>query len=383
MKKSVLLLLTVMLCLVLSSCEGNISEDSANTLVFEAPVKSSRISEFMESNPYFNPYNTLTDCDGEYIYQVQTSSRTQETGRGIYLWNLDGTYSGERISFVPDISWLEDYTDYDFFLSVDMHDGYVYFTQNNDVYRRSLSDGRIKKFNAFFTEIGSIVPCYMRIIDDVIFVGMTDGSWRVCSLYTPAWTDEPSLHSNPSETFSQQGLVDGEFCYNILRRPWCELLPEHLQFRRYYPDGNMLCVVSDNKDEPPVRRYGWNDTDSFVLVDYSAQFIYRIERTNDYSEPRGDYTVQLIDLNGEEYASVNFSVPVFDNILWSNTCDGKIYGCTERGQLVVYSIPDDELTLSEKREVNGSIDVTNGLVFYRSDYGVVNIWNPNDRATEE
>jgi|GEM_PF-6963339 len=40
MKKLVLLLLTMMLCLVLSSCEKNISEVSANTLVFEAPVKA-------------------------------------------------------------------------------------------------------------------------------------------------------------------------------------------------------------------------------------------------------------------------------------------------------------------------------------------------------
>ncbi len=371
MKKSVILLLTVMLCLVLSSCEGNISEDSANTLVFEAPVKSSRISEFMERNPYFNPYNTLTDCDGEYIYYVQ-----QELTRGIYRLNSDGSYPDDDYCF--SVQDEDRSAEYDAAFTLAANGEYIYFTQDNQLCRRSADGSDFKSFSEPYIMGRDYYLNSIKFINDNLITGWTNDCYIVSTC-----TEDDILGNNEGEVFTQKGISEDEFACFVLRRPWCELLPEHWQFRRYRPGEHSACIVTGNEDDLPVKEYKWNGTDSFVLVDYSAQFIYRIERTNDYSEPRGDYTVQLIDLNGEEYASVSFSVPVFDNILWSNTCDGKIYGCTERGQMVVYSIPDDELILSEKREVNGSIDVTNGLVFYRSDYGVVNIWNPNDRATEE
>ena|GEM_PF-3435393 len=378
-----------MLCSALAAASVCLSMSGCGYMLVKKntePTESltQHISEYMAANPFYNPYNTLTDCDDEYIYCVQSQSK--DTQAGIYRrpisggkWELiyvndetpveiiseDG---GSTASVVPGITSLTVYCDNLYFARF----GHIYRMKNDgsDVTKTKYGARKDKRF-----------PYALRVVEDVLYVGdsneYNDGTYEKSMAF--------DLSADPDLSVIYEADIDNHVNTNV--RPWSVLLPKDWMLSQEYslflttPAGDNLSIDTDYAP---------------VLIDYQSMSALQVHSSAFFDEEGNDrsYTAESIikqvgigDLNSRKSTlSIQFESdsPVLNPapIRWRNASNGVLYGFLNQS-LYAYDISAGAITdtkLPERLSYRPDIDVIGTLVFFRCTDLVVRCWNTTDMS---
>ena len=374
------MLAAVTICLSISGCGGVPAEKDAEP----SESISQHISEYMVANPYFNPYNTLTDCDDEYIYCVQ--SQSENTQAGIYRRQISGgkwehIYEndetpveiisedrGSTTLVIPGIT------------SLTVHRDNLYFARLGDIYRMK-NDGS----DVIRTEYGARkdkrFPYALRVVGEVLYVG--DSNEYNNGPYEEATAFYLSADPDLSVTYEEKAVNH----INTAVRPWSVLLPKEWTLSKEYsltlttPAGNNLSIDTDYAP---------------VLIDYQSLYALQVHSSAFSDEEDNDrsYTAESIikqvgidDLNTRKSTlSIPFESdsPVLNPapIRWRNASNGVLYGFLNRF-LYAYDTSTGtlkEMELPEELSYRPSIDIVGDHVFFRCTDLVVRCWNTADMS---
>ncbi len=364
------------LCLLLWGCGSTAGEQST-----PAASAAQHISEYMAAHPYFNPYNTLTDCDDEYIYCVQSQSKDIQAG--IYRRRISGgeweliyendetpveTVSedgGSRASVIPGIT------------SAAVYEDHIYFARLAKIYRIGKDgSGLIKTGFSYRPDAGYPFsanvpyPYTLRVVGDILYAGY-DGRFAAFDLSADAelnagCEDAPSNHQGCS------GM------------PWSAPLPGDWILSA--EDG--LALVS-----PAGKRLPVSDGSSAVLVDYSALCAVQVIPAEGAED--GYYYAGMFPLTESDSTDAprytlcirskcDADAALPHSVQWCNLWQGMLYGCCGKnlyacdiltGEVLTAAFPEGLTLIQSGQPI---IDAVGSLVFFRCSDRIVYCWNTAD-----
>lgn len=381
MKRIFLLAVTaISMCLSISGCSSVPAEKEPEP----SESMTQHISEYMTRHPCFNPYNTLTDCDDDFIYCVQ--SQFMDTPAGIYRRPISGgkweliyendetpveTISedgGSTASVIPGIT------------SLAVHRDNLYFARLGHIYRMKTNGSDLTR-TKYGIRADKRFPYALRVVDDVLYVGenneYNNGPFENTTVF--------DLSADPDLRVSYEANTVNHVDTTV--RPWSMLLPEDWTLSRKY--GLTLTT-------PAGESFEIDHDYAPVLIDYQSLSVLQVQSSAFFDEERNDrsYTaesrIKQIDIENWNTHESTLSIPVDSDspilnpapVRWRNASEGNLYGVFNRS-LYAYDISTGTLTetkLPERLAYRPDIDVIGAQVFFRCTDLIVRCWDTEDMS---
>ncbi len=312
MKKIISLILSVVIIVSIFVSCGKKEEGNTNS--------ADKITQYINEHPYFNPYNTIIDCESDYYYCVMNKMNSQKN-YGL----LGGIY---RNSFNdPEMNhiWNPLYQNQtDDIVSLAVNDTYIFFlksSERNKLFRIDKATG------ANFKEIAINISDEeeaksVRCVNDLIFIDLTD-KYII-------------LTSNGDDYIIIDDYTEENGVYHR-RTPWSELLSG---------DWSVTTATKDKSEGTISVKHGDKEylisSNSNFLIDYPKQTIYYT-----YTEGKGSKIVSM-DMNGNVLKEFNIE----ENVIFKNVSMGILCGFTDKDDLYLFNTSDESKKTLDISSVN-------------------------------
>lgn len=317
MKKATILILAISLTLFsmfyISSCS---KKDEKN---IDANA-SDKITQYINEHPYFNPYNTIVDCDNDYCYCVINRVEPEKN------YGLSGGIYRNAFND-PDLNhtWnplYQNQTDDIFSLSID--NAYIFFLKRSEkskLFRVDKATGKNPKeidIELSENETAKSVRC----VNGLIFIDLTDKYL----ILTPNGENYSSCYD-----YTEENDV-----YNR-RTPWSELLPD---------DWSVTTATKDKSEGTISVKHGDKEylisSNSNFLIDYPEKTIYCT-----YNEENSTKIVSM-DMGGNTLKEFNIN----KNVRFKNVSLGTLCGFTDERNLYLFKTSDESEQLLDMSDID-------------------------------